>query len=81
MSFCPTCGHYTPDPVPAGIEDKLGRCPVCKKHGIGDDLRVEACSLGYNVHCLTCGLSTGYSHELGDALSDWEAVAVKEARE
>ena len=76
MSFCPTCGRWTPDPVTPGMELRLGKCPACKRlHDGADDVALSGSSLGYTVACHRCGLSTGYFRNVEDAIENWNAAS------
>lgn len=74
MSICPTCGHWTAEPVPEGLEDSIKPCRTCaRRQRSGDAELVE--SVGkYRVQCYGCHLSTGDYNDPREAVAEWNAL-------
>lgn len=74
MSICPTCGHWTAEPVPDGLEDTIKPCRTCaSRQRSGDAELLESCGK-YHVRCYGCHLSTGDYNDPREAVEEWNAL-------
>ena len=75
MSYCPTCGHWEPDPIPFDFGKRLGPCPLCIRDNNGaGDVELTGSNLGYSIECHRCGLTLGYSNDRDDLVRQWNKM-------